>query len=399
VQHVDGVLPAWPLDHADLEPYCTRAEQLYQVHGVRGVDPTDTRRAPATRTPDQPRAAVRAAARRSRRGRAAPVRAAQRDLTTEDLPLRENQAVVAGAGRISLRYRPTNLSAHGKLRERFVGLLQAMRCERDVLENYSYRGGRLGLSGLAHQNGTVRFGTDPAMSALDVDCRMHDLDNQPLRHRLQFLRLQLRGQPDPDDHRERPAGGGDNAARVGADWVPVAASFAGLRVLVTGAAFGRLDVRTTTPECPGRTGRLWEYAEEEFAAVLADDLVGIWRCLKFEARQMMAQGGGPIVSTSSLLAGVGMADNGAYTAAKHGVHGLTRCAALELAPHGVRVNAVAPGVTRTGMTSGVSDDLLADVPLGRIADPEEVADAVLWLAGSSYATGSVLTVDGGYTAR
>jgi choline dehydrogenase-like flavoprotein len=98
-------------------------------------------------------------------------------LTTEDLPRRDNQVVVDGAGDISLRYRPTNLAAHAVLRERFIGLLDAMRCERDVLENYSYRGGRLGISAVAHQNGTVRFGADPASSALDVNCRMHDLDN------------------------------------------------------------------------------------------------------------------------------------------------------------------------------------------------------------------------------
>jgi len=98
-------------------------------------------------------------------------------LTTEDLPRPENRVVVDAEGGIALRYRPTNLAAHAVLRERFVGLLEAMRCERDVLENYSYRGGRLGISGVAHQNGTARFGTDPTSSALDVDCRMHDLDN------------------------------------------------------------------------------------------------------------------------------------------------------------------------------------------------------------------------------
>jgi choline dehydrogenase-like flavoprotein len=98
-------------------------------------------------------------------------------LTTEDLPLPENRVQVDGDGRISLRYRPTNLAAHAVLRERFIGLLDAMQCERDVLENYSYRGGRLGISGVAHQNGTVRFGTNPATSALDVNCRMHDVDN------------------------------------------------------------------------------------------------------------------------------------------------------------------------------------------------------------------------------
>ena len=114
---------------------------------------------------------------------------------------------------------------------------------------------------------------------------------------------------------------------------------------------------------------------------------------------MTARRAGSIVTTSSMLGVVGMADNAAYIAAKHGVHGLTRSAALELAPYGVRVNAVAPGVTRTRMTSGVSDELLAEVPLRRIAEPEEIADAVLWLAAGTYTTGTVLTVDGGYTAR
>lgn len=98
-------------------------------------------------------------------------------LTTEDLPCLDNQVLVDQAGRISLRYRPMNLSAHAVLHERFIGLLDAMRCERDVLESYSYRGGRLGISAVAHQNGTVRFGTDPATSALDLNCRMHEVDN------------------------------------------------------------------------------------------------------------------------------------------------------------------------------------------------------------------------------
>lgn len=166
------------------------------------------------------------------------------------------------------------------------------------------------------------------------------------------------------------------------------------------AVTGRLDVAVNNAGVAGPFRPLWDYAEADVAAVLDVDLVGVWRCLAAEARQMIAQGGaGSIVNVSSMLARVGMADNAVYTAAKHGVHGLTRAAALELAPHGVRVNAVAPGVTRTGMTGPVSDELLADVPLRRIAEPEEVADAVLWLARASYATGSVLTVDGGFTAR
>src|SRR5438132_1135236 len=86
--------------------------------------------------------------------------------------------------------------------------------------------------------------------------------------------------------------------------------------------------------------------------------------------------------------------------AKHGGHGLTRAAALELGGTGIRVNAIAPGVTRTGMTSGVSDELLRRVPLARIAEPEEIAAAVVWLCspGASYITGSVLVADGGWLA-
>jgi choline dehydrogenase-like flavoprotein len=98
-------------------------------------------------------------------------------LTTEDLPRPDNQVTADAEGGIHLRYRPTNLRAHQALRQRFVGLLDAMQCRDTVLENYSYRGGRLGISGVAHQNGTIRFGTDPATSALDLDCKLHELDN------------------------------------------------------------------------------------------------------------------------------------------------------------------------------------------------------------------------------
>ena len=95
-----------------------------------------------------------------------------------------------------------------------------------------------------------------------------------------------------------------------------------------------------------------------------------------------------------------MPDNGAYVAAKHGVHGLTRAAAVELGGTGIRVNAIAPGVTRTGITSAASDDLLRTVPLDRIAEPEEIAAAAVWLCSpeASYITGSVLVADGDWLA-
>ncbi len=87
-----------------------------------------------------------------------------------------NRVEVDADGRIRLHYTPTNLEAHSRLNARFRSLLDTMQCQ-DVLHRQTYVGGRLGISGTAHQNGTVRFGPDPATSALDLDCKMHDLDN------------------------------------------------------------------------------------------------------------------------------------------------------------------------------------------------------------------------------
>ncbi len=98
-------------------------------------------------------------------------------LTTEDLPRTANRVEVLPDGQIKLAYTPTNLDAHDRLKAKFRSLLDAMRCRDDVVDRHSYLGGRLGISGVAHQNGTARFGTDPATSVLDLNCRMHDLDN------------------------------------------------------------------------------------------------------------------------------------------------------------------------------------------------------------------------------
>jgi len=164
--------------------------------------------------------------------------------------------------------------------------------------------------------------------------------------------------------------------------------------------FGRLDAAHNNAGVPGPYVPLDEYEEEDFMRVLQVDLAGVWRCMRAEIRHMRAQRSGAIVNTSSMLGAAAMPDNSAYIAAKHAVHGLTRAAALELGGTGIRVNAIAPGVTRTGMTSAVSDDLLARVPLGRIAEPEEIAAAAVWLCSpqASYVTGSVLVADGGWLA-
>jgi choline dehydrogenase-like flavoprotein len=98
-------------------------------------------------------------------------------LTTEDLPLDENRVTVDRGGAISLRYTRTNAAEVARLRMRFQGLLDAIRCEQDVYENHSYAGGQLGIGGVAHQNGTIRFGADPATAPLGLDCRMHEVDN------------------------------------------------------------------------------------------------------------------------------------------------------------------------------------------------------------------------------
>jgi NAD(P)-dependent dehydrogenase (short-subunit alcohol dehydrogenase family) len=164
--------------------------------------------------------------------------------------------------------------------------------------------------------------------------------------------------------------------------------------------FGRLDAAHNNAGVPGPYVPLDEYEEEDFLRILQVDLAGVWRCMRAEIRYMRAQRSGAIVNTSSMLGAAAMPDNGAYVAAKHAVHGLTRAAALELGGTGVRVNAIAPGVTRTRMTSAVSDELLTRVPLGRIAEPEEIAAAAVWLCSSeaSYITGSVLVADGGWLA-
>src|SRR5947208_9727260 len=198
-------------------------------------------------------------------------------------------------------------------------------------------------------------------------------------------------------------GRADTAGAARAAGVRAEALVADVRDLgaVTGAVgraaevFGRLDAALNNAGVPGPYVPLDEYSEEDFMRILQVDLAGVWRCMRAEIRYMRARGTGAIVNTSSMLGAAAMPDNGAYVAAKHGVHGLTRAAALELGGTGIRVNAVAPGVTRTGMTSAVSDELLARVPLGRIAEPEEIAAAAVWLCSSqaSYITGSVLAAD------
>jgi NAD(P)-dependent dehydrogenase (short-subunit alcohol dehydrogenase family) len=197
----------------------------------------------------------------------------------------------------------------------------------------------------------------------------------------------------------------DELAGLGADVEPIVADVTDLAA-VHGAVeriierFGRLDAAHNNAGVAGPYLPLVEYPPDEFLRVLQVDLIGVWHCMRAEIAQMRRQRAGAIVNTSSMLGDAAMPDNSAYIAAKHGVNGLTRAAALELGSLGIRVNALAPGVTRTAMTSGVSDELLRTVPLARIAAADEIAAAAVWLCSpqASYVTGAVLVADGGWLA-
>ncbi len=172
--------------------------------------------------------------------------------------------------------------------------------------------------------------------------------------------------------------------------------------------FGRLDLAFNNAGIGGAMGKTADYPSEDWHRVLAVNLTGVWYCMKHEIRHMLELGGGAIVNTASIAGLIGMSGAPAYVAAKHGVIGLTKNAALEYAKQNIRVNAVCPGGVRTGMTEsadkaipGFLDKLARLEPMGRVAEPEEIASAVVWLlsGGASFMTGHALAVDGGYVAR
>jgi NAD(P)-dependent dehydrogenase (short-subunit alcohol dehydrogenase family) len=176
----------------------------------------------------------------------------------------------------------------------------------------------------------------------------------------------------------------------------------------TVAAFGRLDMAFNNAGIQAPPPDAAEEAGETFDRVSAINLRGVWACMKHELRQMRTQGSGAIVNCSSLGGLVGLSGRAAYHASKHGVIGLTRSAALEYAPRGIRVNAVCPGTIETPMVTDMIakgelsvPDAVANQPIGRLGRADEIAGAVLWLCspGASLVVGVALPVDGGYTAR
>lgn len=174
----------------------------------------------------------------------------------------------------------------------------------------------------------------------------------------------------------------------------------------TVAEFGRIDAAFNNAGVMARIAPTVESSREDWDRVIGINLRGVWSSMKQELRHMERQGSGAIVNNASVGALTGNPGIASYIASKHGVVGLTRTAALEYIKHGIRVNAVNPGLIDTQVArdavSGNEDaynEIAKNVPIRRAGTPEEIASAVLWLCspGASYVVGHALTVDGGMT--
>jgi NAD(P)-dependent dehydrogenase (short-subunit alcohol dehydrogenase family) len=173
------------------------------------------------------------------------------------------------------------------------------------------------------------------------------------------------------------------------------------------AAYGRVDCAVNNAGIESRIANTADITEAEFDRQIAVNLKGVWLSLKYELPQMVKQGGGAIVNTSSGAGISGAPGWSAYSAAKHGVVGMTKCAAVEYARAGIRINAVCPGPIDSPMgkriaadNPGYRDILIAHTANGRLGRPEEVAEAAVWLCSdaASLVNGAILAVDGGTSA-
>src|ERR1044071_4392430 len=174
-------------------------------------------------------------------------------------------------------------------------------------------------------------------------------------------------------------------------------------------AFGRLDFAFNNAGIePSRPAPTAEYEEEEWNRIVDTNLRGVFLCMKHEIPLILKQGGGTIVNTSSGAGVIGIKGSPAYTAAKHGMIGLTRAAALDYAAQNIRINAVCPGYIDTPMmgrfTGGTPEGrarVISEEPIGRMGRPEEIANTVLWLCsdGAGFVVGHALIADGGQTVQ
>ena len=203
---------------------------------------------------------------------------------------------------------------------------------------------------------------------------------------------------------------GGTARFVRAD-VSQAAEVAAL-VEQTVSTYGRLDYALNNAGIQGDIKQTAECSQENWDRIIATNLTGVWLCMKHEIPHMLNQGGGAIVNTSSNFGLVGSNGMPAYSASKHGVLGLTKTAALEYAKSGIRVNAVCPGPVQTPLVDKVlaaqpelGDQIIKAIearePVGRMGQPEEIAEAVVWLCSdaASFVTGTAMSVDGGFVTQ
>jgi len=163
--------------------------------------------------------------------------------------------------------------------------------------------------------------------------------------------------------------------------------------------FGKLDILVNNAGISARD-RLYDYSADEFSKIIDLNVKAVFNCSQVAATIMKEQGGGVILNTSSMVSIYGQPAGCGYPASKFAVNGLTKSLARELGPDNIRVNAVAPGVTKTDMVAALPDaviqPLIATIPLRRVGEPEDIANAFLFLASdmASYITGEILSVDG-----
>lgn len=202
-------------------------------------------------------------------------------------------------------------------------------------------------------------------------------------------------------------GNGGQAISLSGD-VTVAAQVQAMLDATT-AASGKLDCAFNNAGVAGHqvgaSGQLThEWSETSFDRMIEVNLKGVWLCMKHEIPLLRANGGGAIVNTASIAGLIGLRTSSIYVAAKHGVIGLTKTAAIEYAEEGIRVNAVCPGYIATRMTGPIretrGDAIIARTPMRRFGEPREIAEAVVWLCSdrASYVTGAAYEVDGGLVA-